>query len=101
METYTNREIDRMIETVTDKIVEAKDDLSKDIRNYAETDRLAHEAMNKTLTRIEIQTTQHNGRMSKLEKWQSYVIGFCACVTILLLPIMWILLTKIVTLYIR
>ncbi|MEK7992884.1 MAG: hypothetical protein AAB403_03670 [Planctomycetota bacterium] len=33
------------------------------------------------------QTTKTNGRVTKLERWQSYVFGFCACITILLLPI--------------
>lgn len=28
-----------------------------------------------------------DGRVSKLEVWQSYVIGFCACVALLLVPI--------------
>lgn len=35
-----------------------------------------------TLSRIEEQTTKTNGRVSTLEKWQSYVIGFCAAITV-------------------
>lgn len=33
------------------------------------------------------QTTKHNGRLTKLERWQAYVFGFCACISILLLSI--------------
>ncbi len=40
-----------------------------------------------SLTRIEAQTVRTNGRVSKLEQWQYYVIGFCACLTILAIPI--------------
>lgn len=29
------------------------------------------------LPRIEIQTTMTNGRVRKLERWQSYALGFC------------------------
>lgn len=36
------------------------------------------------LSRIEIQTTLTNGRVRKLERWQSYVLGFCAGVSFLL-----------------
>lgn len=44
-----------------------------------------------SLGRIETQTTKTNGRVNNLETWQSYVLGFCACITILLLPIVFIL----------
>jgi hypothetical protein len=40
----------------------------------------------KTLEEILIQTKRTNGRVSKLESWQAYVIGFCACLTIVVLP---------------
>jgi hypothetical protein len=36
------------------------------------------------LARIEMQTTTINGRVSKLEKWRNYVVGFCAAVTFML-----------------
>ena len=39
------------------------------------------------LDRIERQTTQTNGRVTVLERWQSYVLGFCACIGLVLLPI--------------
>ena len=41
------------------------------------------------LTRIELQTTMTNGRVRKLEQWQSYVIGFCAAIGLILLPILY------------
>lgn len=34
------------------------------------------------------QTTKTNGRVSKLERWQAYVFGFCAAVTTLMLPVL-------------
>lgn len=39
------------------------------------------------LSRIEIQTTTTNGRVTKLERWQSYVLGFCACMSLLLFSV--------------
>ncbi len=43
------------------------------------------------LARIETQTTKTNGRVSLLERWQSYVLGFCACVALLIIPVIWLL----------
>lgn len=56
--------------------------------NYTkrETD-MWREEIKETLGRIEAQTTKTNGRVSSLERWQSYVIGFCACVTIVIIPL--------------
>lgn len=34
------------------------------------------------------QTTKTNGRVSKLERWQAYVFGFCAAVSALLVPVL-------------
>jgi hypothetical protein len=76
---YSNREIDALIQTVITKI----DD-------YASTDKLAHASTKETLDRIETQTVRTNGRVSKLERWQSYVIGFCACVVLILLPVLFL-----------
>lgn len=39
------------------------------------------------LERIEMQTVKTNGRVTKLERWQSYVLGFCACLTAIVLPV--------------
>jgi hypothetical protein len=36
------------------------------------------------LTRIETQTSMTNGRVTRLERWQSYVVGFCACLSLVL-----------------
>lgn len=60
---YSNREIDSHI---------------YDIRN--------------SLQRIEVQTTTTNGRVTKLEKWQGYVLGFCAALTMLFVPILFLFL---------
>jgi hypothetical protein len=47
-----------------------------------------------TLGRIEAQTTKTNGRVSKLEHWQAYVVGFCGAVTLLVLPVLFKLFLK-------
>lgn len=39
-----------------------------------------------------IQAKLTNGRVSKLENWQAYVIGFCVAISVLLLPILFIVL---------
>ena len=46
--------------------------------------------------RIETQTTRTNGRVTKLERWQSYVIGFCAAITALILPLIYIVIEKVI-----
>lgn len=58
MEDYKNREIDEMFGDI-----------------------------NKALIRIEAQTTKTNGRVSKLERWQSYAQGACAVIILLLVPV--------------
>lgn len=41
-----------------------------------------------SLNRIETQTIKTNGRVSSLERWQSYVIGFCAAISIGLISVL-------------
>lgn len=48
-----------------------------------------------SLIRIETQTTKTNGRVTNLEGWQKYVLGFCACVVTLMLPVVYILVDKL------
>lgn len=47
--------------------------------------------------KILIQTTKHNGRMSKLERWQSYVTGAVAVLTVLVLPIVFMIVSEIIS----
>ncbi len=44
--------------------------------------------ISQSLTRIETQTSMTNGRVTKLEKWQAYVVGFCACLSLLIFSLL-------------
>lgn len=44
----------------------------------------AHANFDKTLTRIEVQTTKTNGRVDKLENWRNYIVGAIAILTFLI-----------------
>jgi len=46
-----------------------------------------------SLTRIETQTIKTNGRVNKLENWRSYMAGAIAIITILLLPILFLIIS--------
>lgn len=63
---YSKREIDRMFGEMTDQF----------------------SVQNRTLARIEDQVKKTNGRVSSLERWKYIVVGFCSCVTIILLPLL-------------
>jgi len=47
-----------------------------------------------SLGRIETQTIKTNGRVTSLEKWRAYVLGFCACITILFIPLLYFVIKK-------
>lgn len=70
IEAYSKREQDGMFERLNERM----QIFEKDARE--------------SLQRIEMQTTATNGRVRKLEQWQSYVIGFCACLGIILFSIL-------------
>jgi hypothetical protein len=73
---YSNRELDQKLDNILD-LIEGNRLASKD-----------------QLDRIETQTMKTNGRVSTLERWQFYVIGFCAAISILILPVMFILISR-------
>lgn len=78
---YNNREIDQKLEAFKETSdanrVAILETITRNDKDYRE-----------SLTRIEVQTTQHNHRMSKLESWQAYVVGFCGCLSLFVLPIL-------------
>ncbi len=73
---YMNREIDEKFEN-----------LLEHMREFEQT-------TSDSLGRIEEQTTKTNGRVTDLEAWKNYVIGFCACITILLIPLVYFVVEK-------
>ena len=68
-ENYSKREIDMIIKGISDHI-DSKD--------------TAHE---EKLDMILAQTTKHNGRMSKLENWRSYLAGGLAIISVIVIPV--------------
>ena len=60
-------------------------ELNKDIRHIKE-----------TVIRIEAQVIKTNGRVSALEMWRSYLLGACAVMTLLLVPIIIYAVTKLI-----
>ena len=78
---FSNREIKELFKAADDradafheKLTEKMDTFEVDVRQ--------------SLSRIELQTTQHNGRMTKVEKWQSYISGGMTVLTIIVVPIL-------------
>lgn len=46
------------------------------------------------LVEIKMRVGITNGRVSKLEKWQSFIMGGLAVITVLILPVIFILVTN-------
>lgn len=73
------------------KATRERSDMRQDVAVAAETMKnVRHQLLDEKegiLPRIERQTMKTNGRVSKLERWQSYVIGFCACLSLLVIVI--------------
>lgn len=42
----------------------------------------------KDLKEIKVQTTMHNGRMTKVERWQAYMSGGMTVLTVIVVPIL-------------
>lgn len=67
---YSNREIDA------------------NFRHFEEKADQRHAEKLAILAEITNQVRKTNGRVSTLERWQSYVLGFCACITMMIIPIL-------------
>ncbi len=50
-----------------------------------------------SLNRIETQTMKTNGSVAKVtgefNRWKYIVIGFCSCMTVVMLPLLWALIS--------
>lgn len=68
--TYTDRELNSKFDNILDHMK----DFEMSTTGYLE--------------RIEAQTVKTNGRVSTLERWQSYVVGFCVCIGFVLFSIL-------------
>ena len=78
---YQNREIDRFMQEIKDQIQSMRSALELRMSDFEKDTR-------ESLSRIEVTTTNQNGRVGKLERWQSYVIGFCACLSVILFSVL-------------
>lgn len=74
-EPYKNRELDDKFKAADERADAFHEKLMDEISYIKE-----------KVDAIEKQTKLTNGRVNKLEKWQSYVIGFCACLTVIVIP---------------
>jgi hypothetical protein len=77
---YTKREIDLQNKSVIQKIDGLQNVIELRITTFEKDTR-------ESLSRIEIQTTKTNGQVIGLRQWQAYVIGFCACLSLLVFSV--------------
>ncbi len=82
--TYTDRELNTMFTNVKENLGQKIDDGFNTM--HIRMDNFESETST-DLMEIKQQTTRTNGRVGTLEQWQNRVIGFCACITVLLLPL--------------
>lgn len=58
-----------------------------------------YDDMKEQLNRIEIQTTETNGKVRSLQVWRGFITGGLAIVTVLLIPILFMLIQSYVSCY--
>ena len=78
---YQNREIDKFMQEIKDQISNMRNAFELRMADFEKDTR-------ESLARIEVTTTTQNGRVGSLERWQSYVIGFCVCLGIVLFSVL-------------
>ena len=83
-ESYTNRELFLLFEGFKDKNQLQHESIIESLSNF-------HETTNLKLDGLLVQTTKTNGRVNKLENWRNYLTGAFAVVTLIVLPLFWIL----------
>lgn len=96
---YSKREVDMQFQALGDKVDENHQETKEQVAllsrriNDQNTEQMAH------LTKIVEQTTKTNGRVTNLESWQTYIKGGVAVITVLMLPILFILISQYVENY--
>jgi hypothetical protein len=86
-EAYTNRELFLLFEGFKDKNQLQHEAIIKSLSDF-------HDTTNAKLDGLIAQTTKTNGRVNKLEDWRNYLTGAFAVVTLIILPLFWILIKK-------
>ena len=73
---YSNRELDHHFNDIREKFLGAIENIASDV------------------SEIKIQTKLTNGRVGKLEKWQSYIQGGLTILAIIMVPILLMLISQ-------
>ena len=45
--------------------------------------------LDKNIAKLDAKVSYTNGKVADLIKWKYYLTGFCACIGVLILPLLW------------